>query len=222
LREAYEYIGFILSNPALLEQIEEFKISRENLPADDAILSDQFSLAVILKENSHLSLLEIIQMSKSVILRALKDGRKQFLNTIEGLSDEDMQMPSVMDIWSVKDILVHLTMWEAELVKLLWQARQGLIPTTAHFSQETLDQINARWYEANLYRSLDQVMEDFLGVRKQTIRRLETFTNEEFVDPKFFPWLNGLSLGEKIARSSYKHEAEHASQIRSWRQEQGI
>ena len=65
-------------------------------------------------------------------------------------------------------------------------------------------------------------MDDFKGVHKQTIRRLEVFTEDELVNSGRFPWLNGLSLGEKVARSSYKHEAEHESQIRSWRNEQGI
>jgi len=166
--------------------------------------------------------LEIIKLSKTEILKALKDGRVQFLSTIEGLSEEDMQRPTSMSGWSIKDILVHLTMWEAELVKLLWQASQGIKPETAHFYKESINEINQKWHEENLSRSLIRVLDDFKGVRKQTIRHLEVFTEDELGNSERFPWLNGLSLGEKVASSSYKHEAEHESQIRSWRNEQGI
>ena len=161
-------------------------------------------------------------MSKSEILTELKNGRKQFLKALEGLSEQDMQEPSVVGEWSVKDTIVHLTMWEAELVKLLWQASQGIKPTTAHFSDESFDQINAKWYQSNLSRNLERVMEDFHGVRRQTIHRVESFTEDELTDPDRYNWLKGLSLQEKVARSSFKHEAEHEEQIRKWRQEREI
>ncbi|MBE0411204.1 MAG: ClbS/DfsB family four-helix bundle protein, partial [Anaerolineales bacterium] len=122
-------------------------------------------------------------MPKSTILKALDESRKQLVSTIEGLSDEDMQMPTLAGEWSVKDILVHLTMWEAEMVKLLWQASQGMKPNTAHFSIVPIDEINAEWFEANLARSLNRVMDDFHAVRKQTIRRLEDFTEDELDNP---------------------------------------
>jgi uncharacterized protein (TIGR03083 family) len=161
-------------------------------------------------------------VSKSEIHRSLKDSRKQLLNAIDGLSEEEMQMPALAGGWSVKDVLIHLTMWEAELVKLLWQTSLRVKPRTAHFYRESIDEINAKWFEDNQARSLDRVMEDFHGVRKQTLRRLENFTDDEINDPARLPWLNGLSLGEKIARSTYKHESEHAQQIRTWRQELGV
>ena len=40
-----------------------------------------------------------------------------------------MIQPGVVGQWSLKDILVHLTLWEAELVTLLFQARQGQKPS---------------------------------------------------------------------------------------------
>jgi uncharacterized protein (TIGR03083 family) len=165
---------------------------------------------------------EFAAVSKSEIRKALEDSRKKLLDAIDGLSEEEMQMPTLADDWSVKDVLVHLTMWEAELVKLLWQTSQGMKPNTAHFFRESIDEINAMWFESNLARSLDRVMEDFHGVRRQTLRRLENFTDDEINDSARYRWLIGLSLGEKIARSTYKHETEHEQQIRSWRQEMGI
>jgi hypothetical protein len=55
-------------------------------------------------------------MTKSEILTALNEGRERFLEAIEDLTPDKMKETGVVGEWSVKDILVHLTRWEAELV----------------------------------------------------------------------------------------------------------
>lgn len=156
-------------------------------------------------------------MNKAEILTALEAGREDFLELIEDLSEEEMEQPRVVEDWSVKDILAHLARWEAELVRLLWQARQGEKPTTIHFTSVKIDEINARWYAESKERPLERVLEDFHGVRNQTIRRVETFSNKDLTDPNRFPWLGGEPLTKWIAGDSFEHEAEHAAHIRGWR-----
>jgi hypothetical protein len=155
-------------------------------------------------------------MNKAEILAALEESREYFLDAIDGLSDEELQQPGVIDRWSVKDILVHLTHWEAELVKLLWQTRQGKPPSTVHFSKVEVDEMNARWFQESRARSLETALEDFHGVRNQTVRRVEEFSEKDLTDPKRYPWLKGTPLWEWIAGDSFEHEAEHAAQIRAW------
>lgn len=157
-------------------------------------------------------------MDKYEILKELRDGRKEFLNTLEGLEEATLLIPGVVDQWSIKNILFHLTMWEAELVKLLWQASQGQTPTTIHFSNASVDEINQDWSKLADDRPMDLVWQDFHGVRKQLIRRVEGLRMEDFDDPARFTWLNGQTLSIWIAVDSYKHEAEHADQIRLWRE----
>ena len=73
-------------------------------------------------------------MTKDELLDALEEERENFMEAIAGLSDEELEQPGASGEWSVKDVLSHLSMWEAELIKLLWQARKGQKPTTIHFS----------------------------------------------------------------------------------------
>jgi hypothetical protein len=156
-------------------------------------------------------------MTKSEILTALNEGRERFLEAIEDLTPDQMKETGVVGEWSVKDILVHLTRWEAELVKLLWQASQGQKPTSAHFSSSSVDDLNARWYQESRSRPLERILEDFHGVRAQTVRRVEDFSDEDLTDPKRYLWLNDAPLWEWIAGDSFEHEAEHGAQIRAWR-----
>ena len=161
-------------------------------------------------------------MKKSEILAALEESREEFLDAIEGLTDEDMQQPGVIPDWSVKDILAHLTRWEAELVKLLWQAGKGQKPTSVHFAGQNVDETNARWFQESRLRNLERVLEDFHGVRNQTLRRVDDLPENSFEEPGHYPWLAGEPLWKWIAGDSFEHEAEHSEQIRAWRERLGL
>lgn len=156
-------------------------------------------------------------MDKAQLLEALQVGREKILQAIEGLSEAEMGQPGVVGEWSVKDILVHLTRWEAELVKLLWQAAQGVKPTTVHFTSPSVDEINARWYTESRDRPLSLVFQDFHAVRTQTLRRVKELPEKALIDQDYFPWAESQPLWKWISCDSFEHEAEHAAQIRSWR-----
>lgn len=160
-------------------------------------------------------------MEKDEIIDKLEDEREKFLEAIDGLSDEAMQEPGVVGEWSVKDILAHLNAWEAELVKLLWQAGQGLKPSTVHFSDMSVDERNAEWFEGGRARPLELALSDFIAVRKQTIRRVEGFNDRQLNDPAHFAWSKNYPLWEWIENDSYGHEAEHTAQIMEWRTREG-
>lgn len=156
-------------------------------------------------------------MNKTELLEALENSREEFLELIEGMDEEAMLFKSSPEDWSVKDILAHLTRWEAELVKLLWQLRQGIQPTTLHFSDVQVDEINAQWLQEDQNRPLDRILDDFHGVRNQTIRRVESFSENQLQDKDKYPWLKGRALWEFIANDSFAHEGEHISQVREIR-----
>ena len=158
-------------------------------------------------------------MTKDEIFDALEDERENFLDAIDGLSDEELQLPGVVGDWSIKDIMIHLSAWEAEMVKLLWQAKQGQPPSNPDWTEEQVDQLNQEWFEAYHARPLDRVMADFIAVRKQTSRRVEAFTDKDLNDPQRFSWLKGRPLWVWVAQDSFEHEAEHTAQIRAWRDE---
>jgi uncharacterized protein (TIGR03083 family) len=161
-------------------------------------------------------------MNKPEILAALEESREAFLDAIEGLSEDDMQQSGVIPDWSVKDLLAHLTRWEAELVKLLWQAGRDQKPTSMHFASTNVDETNARWFNEYKSRALERVLEDFHSVRNQTLRRVDDLPEKAFEDANFYTWLGGEPLWKWVAGDSFEHEAEHAGQIRAWRERLGI
>jgi hypothetical protein len=157
-------------------------------------------------------------MTKDELLVALETGRETFLDALDGLSDEQMTAPGVNGEWSLKDLLAHLTRWEAELVKLLWEVEAGLRPTTAHVGKLSVDEVNAQFYAEMRWRSLRRVLDDFHAVRNQTILRVEALSDQELTDPRRYAWLKGRALWEVAAGDSFEHEAEHLDQVRLWRE----
>lgn len=155
-------------------------------------------------------------MNKKDLLIILEESREKFLDAIDSLDDERFFEPVSPSGSSLKDILVHLCMWEAQLVTLMWQAKRGQKPTTVHFSGKSVDEINADWSKHASNRPLDLVIADFQGVRNQTILRVEEFAERDLTDPQRYPWLGDSPLWKWIAENSYEHEAEHLPEIHRW------
>lgn len=156
-------------------------------------------------------------MDKTELLDALEDGRQELVEMLEDLPDEVMLKPGVCGEWSIKDILAHLTQWEGQTVTLLFQAGQSdRKPTTAHFGKETVDEVNQRWYETGKDRPLERVWDDWVGVRKQMIRRVTAFSERDLNDPQRYPWLKGEPLWQLIANNTFEHDDEHADGIREF------
>jgi len=156
-------------------------------------------------------------MSKKQLLEQLELQREAFLDVIEDVDDELLVIPGVCGEWSIKDILSHLSHWEAELVKLLWQVKQGQKPSTAQIEYfGKVDEINAIWWRETQARALDKVLDDFHGVRNQTIARVEEFAENDLMNPNRYFWAKGKPLAVWIENDSFGHELEHIGDIKQW------
>jgi hypothetical protein len=156
------------------------------------------------------------------ISEALETERELMVDLLDELDDDVIETGEVMPGWTIKDLLAHLTMWEAELVKLLWQAKQGVRPTTIHMQQYSVDEVNQRWHSALRERPLELVLNDYHSVRKQTMRRLDSFSDRDLNDPQRYPWLKGEPLWQWLASDSFEHEAEHRQEIEDWIEKEGL
>jgi len=160
-------------------------------------------------------------MTRDEILLALDDTRQEFMAAVDGLSDTQMQETGANGDWTVKDIMYHISLWEAELVTLLWHAASGKTPTTVHFTQEHFDQTNAQWYLQGKNRALETIREDFNGVHNQIKRRLNDFSDEDLNTTQRFPWQRDYPLWEWIGSDSFGHVPEHTAQVLAWRKARG-
>lgn len=155
--------------------------------------------------------------AKDLIL-SLKESHQSVLEFVESLSADQRLQPGACGFWSVKDVLAHLLLWESETIKLLFQARQGIKPSTVHFKKISADEQNAVWYEQFKDRSFDRVWSDYQIIRDQTIRRIKEYTTGELNNPNLFKWLKGKNtLAMMITSDILDHEKEHLNRLIAWR-----
>jgi hypothetical protein len=155
-------------------------------------------------------------MQKEDLIETLETSREALLETLDPLTDEQYLIPGVSGGRSVKDLLAHLTIWEAQLITLLFRAGSGAKPNTAHFWKEDRAEVNSRWSVQHQDRPLDKVLEDFEGIRNQTIRRLEALSENDLNRPDRFSWLGGKPLWQWVLADTAEHEELHRAEIEGW------
>lgn len=152
-------------------------------------------------------------MDGSQLQEYLENSRAELLLAIESLPDEALLEPGAAGDWSVRDVLGHLTHWEAELVTALLRLKRGQKPDHLLAAMAGRDAYNAGRAAEVQQRDLDQVFEDFQNVRIQLEEWLVEFSDRDLTNPTRYPALDGRPLWRVIAENSFEHEAEHTADL---------
>jgi hypothetical protein len=131
------------------------------------------------------------------------------LASFDGLSEDELVRPGVVEAWSVKDILAHITTWEEEGLHHLPTVAQGKKPPTYASQYGSLDGFNALKYEENSKRSLDEVLARLPEVHQQVLDYLDTVPDELLHSKERFR--------NRLKWDTYSHYSMHAKHIREWR-----
>ncbi len=159
-------------------------------------------------------------MKKSDLLEALETSHETMLTLIEGAPIEVLIQPGAAGEWSVKDLLSHLLIWEAETIKLLYIAHLQRKPDTAHFKTISDDEQNKIWYAQFKDRPYERVWNDYAAIRDQTIERISEISDADLNNSTRYPWLKGDTLSQLIESFILQHEAEHTASVRNWLKQQ--
>jgi len=154
------------------------------------------------------------------VLRELREARAALLSAIDGLSPDQMRRPEVVGVWSVKDVLAHITAWESELIAALNDLKTQRAPRIVEI--EDIDEWNEEQYHATARRPLEDVLADFEAVHRALLAVVEGLDNRQLGDNRVYPWMEGEPLAYLIAENATLHEQEHADDIRAWREQEGL
>ncbi len=156
-------------------------------------------------------------MTKNELLQKIESEWANLQAALDGLTEEQLHQSGVVGAWTIKDVLAHITAWQTRLIATLFKAERGSTPETVE-AGKTVDQMNEKFYREMKDRSFDQVWDDLDSSYQQLLSRLEGWKEKDLFDPKRFKWMQGKPLVEYIAGDSYEHYAEHAAQIKEWRE----
>jgi len=162
-------------------------------------------------------------MSKEELLSSIRDERARLDAVVHALGEADLSEPSLDGGWSVKDVLAHIAVWERRLLTALEAAARGDVPVWPEvgYTFRDTDRLNARDFEANRGRSLEDVRRESRRSFEETLGAIERFSEDDLTRGDRWPWANGMSLVQMMSPNTDEHYREHAAAIEARAEQAG-
>ena len=158
-------------------------------------------------------------MTKEKTLAGLAKSRQALHQAIEGLSAEEMTQVQVEGVWTVKDVIGHITSWEEAVLRPLRRYADG-----NPFGTDVIkDYLAWNDEQAALKQDvpLDAILDKATAIREELVATANRLSAEQWEQDVPFPW-GGTGTVAKALRGLKEHEMEHVRAVRRWRGEQGF
>lgn len=153
------------------------------------------------------------ETSMQELMSAMKEARRLWDSLMVQVGTQRMTDLSVIEGWTIKDIIAHITWYEREMVGML-QARALVGSDLWNLPQ---DQRNSPIHEENKHRTLEDVLTESEQVFQQLLEAVASLSEEDLHDPSRFQHMPFEWLPWKvIAGNSFEHYHQHIPDIRHW------
>ncbi len=149
-------------------------------------------------------------MKKQQILDKLEQAWGEFTDSYTGLTDEQMQQPGVMEDWSVRDLMAHISWWEEEALKHLPTILAGRRPPRYSVTYGGIDAFNARMTEQRSTLALEEVRRRLVETHARLLEYVRTIPEEQFTTETRFR--------RRLRLDTYSHYPVHTEAILAWRE----
>lgn len=152
-------------------------------------------------------------MTKAQVIAKIETGWSDFNAAWDGLSPDQMLQPGVMDEWSVKDLIAHVSWWEEESLNHLPEMILGIPQKRYSTLYGGIDAFNALMTQKWRQFALDEVQQKAVVTHAALMAYLDSVAEEQFLSKRSF--LNRLRW------DTFGHYPIHAQAIRDWRNKSG-
>ncbi|MBK8134621.1 MAG: ClbS/DfsB family four-helix bundle protein [Chloroflexi bacterium] len=151
-------------------------------------------------------------MDKSNLLARTKAARARLDAALARVPDHRMSDVALYELWTLKDFLAHLTVWEQYVIGLASDLTAGRTPEY-HFNTVPVDQINAETYAANKDRPLADIRAESAASFAAILRLIEDSPDALLFDPRFWSYTRGHPFERWIASNADEHYDEHLPDV---------
>jgi hypothetical protein len=163
------------------------------------------------------------KMDQNAMMTVVEDSWRRLDAAIAGLDEAALTVPGVVGEWSIKDLIGHVATWEERAVQHVERWRRGEPPALRGVA---IDEYNAQEAARRQGWMLAKVLDDAAETRRRLRAALTSITENEWatvitIDDRqqtAGEWL-GSALGGDEGPGT--HAAEHATEIRAWRDARG-
>jgi hypothetical protein len=149
-------------------------------------------------------------MDRRQLLNKLDKAWTAFKESYTGLSDAQLTESGVIENWSVKDVIAHVSWWEEEALKHLPLIATGGRPQRYSTEYGGIDAFNALMSERKRDLALANVLQHQAETHRRLIQYLESVPEEQFTHDTRFR--------RRLRLDTYSHYPLHAKAIREWRE----
>lgn len=149
----------------------------------------------------------------------LKYGHLWVHKHLDGLTEEQWQVPGVCGYWSVKDIVSHLTSYEWVLVDVFTSCVSGgPTPVLDQLTSMDGDSFNAAQVTSRQEKKASEVLQEYNDAYAQSMQILPRISESDLRKPGTLPWYGmEYALDDFIVYQYYGHKREHCAQIAVYR-----
>jgi carboxymethylenebutenolidase len=152
-------------------------------------------------------------MNRKDLLNQIQRDRQELQTVLNGIPDDQMEVATFPNGWSLKDFLGHLGFWEKRALEMFYYFKEVSIPEPKPGSL-SLDEINAWAFSANQNLPAGTVRTAEQEAYQALIKLVEMAGEEELFDPQHFPLTDGREFFHWIEDNTFGHYQEHMPDLR--------
>jgi len=156
-------------------------------------------------------------MTKHKLLTELRLARLEWDALMAEVGEERMLIPGAAGVWTVKDVIAHLTSYNRWFVNASEAYFRGEMPPRDGTEGMDAETLNQHFYQQNKDKPLAQVLAESRQVYQRLLELVEAHTEEFLIQPQHFEGVPGtFVVWEILDGDNYGHSREHAYTIRQW------
>jgi hypothetical protein len=152
-------------------------------------------------------------MTRSEFLDHVQSARAEWDALLASIPIARFTELGVVDNWSLKDIIAHISWFEREMIGVIQQRALAGSPLW----NEPTDARNAVIYKENKNRTLRAVRDEARRVYPELYSLLETLSDDDLNNPaNFRDMLSDWLPWHIFAQNTYEHYEHHTRDVRDW------
>ena len=147
-------------------------------------------------------------------LDILEYGHQTIIASINDFSSEEMEKPGVCGVWSVKDIMAHLTSFEHLLLDVIDALKGNTHTPTLERWLKDPQAFNEYEVDLRSQRHFDSILQEYEETYHQTIDTIIRVPTTTLRQTGTLAWYGkDYDIEDFIVYTFYGHKREHAAQI---------
>jgi hypothetical protein len=161
------------------------------------------------------------QMTKAKLLAELRAARAEWdaliAQVMEQRGEAAMLEAGVAGIWSVRDLIAHLTNYDRWFVNAAEAQLRGEPPPLDGTEWMDWDERNAIHHQRTLHLSLDEVLTASRYTYDRLLELVETLSEEFLIQPQQPPGApQPFVVWEQLRGNTYDHYRLHMGDVQAW------